>query len=483
MMLTEKYKLWLIYGLSILFILANAVFIYNENYLFLLLPVFIAVVFIAFYSLDIILFLIVLFTPLSLELTLKNFNMGLSLPTEPLMIGASFLFILKLLYEKKINLKVVNHPVSIAVFLSLGWIFITSITSEMPLISFKFLLARLWFVIPFYFMAILLFKNYSNIRRFLLLYIISLSIIVIYTVIRHSFYNFEHKPAHWVMEPFFNDHTSYGAMLAMFFPVLLYLVQTKFSNTIKLIVVAFFLILSVGIIFSYTRAAWLSIIVAFGVAFFYYFRIKFYWMVTGALMVVGLFFAFQSDIKMALEKNRQDSSGDFTKHVQSMSNISSDASNLERLNRWNAASKMFLERPLLGWGPGTYSFQYAPFQHSKDKTIISTNAGDMGNAHSEYIGPLVEQGVLGTFFFVLIIALVYYRSTQVYKRIKNSEQKWLLLSVITGFTTYVVHGFLNNFLDTDKAAVPFWGFIAIIIAMDIYHSSREDEKLPETAAQ
>jgi hypothetical protein len=32
---------------------------------------------------------------------------------------------------------------------------------------------------------------------------------------------------------------------------------------------------------------------------------------------------------------------------------------------------------------------------------------------------------------------------------------------------------MNNFLDTDKAAVPFWGFIAIIVALDIYHNEEE----------
>ena len=28
---------------------------------------------------------------------------------------------------------------------------------------------------------------------------------------------------------------------------------------------------------------------------------------------------------------------------------------------------------------------------------------------------------------------------------------------------------MNNYLDTDKASVPFWGFIALIVAIDVYH--------------
>ena len=28
---------------------------------------------------------------------------------------------------------------------------------------------------------------------------------------------------------------------------------------------------------------------------------------------------------------------------------------------------------------------------------------------------------------------------------------------------------MNDFLDTDKASVPFWGFIAILVALDLYY--------------
>jgi len=177
---------------------------------------------------------------------------------------------------------------------------------------------------------------------------------------------------------------------------------------------------------------------------------------------------------MNLEKNRQDASQDFDKHIQSISNISTDASNLERLNRWSAAFRMFEERPLLGWGPGTYAFVYAPFQHSNEKTIISTNMGDRGNAHSEYIGPLCESGVLGLLSFVAIIICVLATAFRLYYTINDKELKKLVLVILLGFITYIVHGGLNNFLDTDKASVPFWGFVAMLVAIDIYHSKKEN---------
>jgi O-antigen ligase len=202
------------------------------------------------------------------------------------------------------------------------------------------------------------------------------------------------------------------------------------------------------------------------------FRVKFKVLLAGFAVVAILALIYQTDIVMKLERNRQDASQDFDKHIESISNISTDASNLERINRWNAAFRMFQERPILGWGPGTYSFEYAPFQHAKEKTIISTNMGDKGNAHSEYIGPLCESGLLGLLTFVAIIIATLSTAFRLYYSLKEYESKRMILVVLLGFITYITHGALNNFLDTDKASVPFWGFVAMIVAIDIYHRNR-----------
>ncbi|HRU61400.1 MAG TPA: O-antigen ligase family protein, partial [Bacteroidia bacterium] len=235
--------------------------------------------------------------------------------------------------------------------------------------------------------------------------------------------------------------------------------------------------LAVALILSYTRAAWLSLVAALGLFLVYYFRIRFWTVFTGLTVVLALFFSFQKDIFMKLEKNRQDSATDFNKHLQSISNISTDASNLERINRWNSALRMFEERPFWGWGPGTYQFNYAPFQKSDEMTIISTNAGNRGNAHSEYIGPLAESGVFGLVTVAaLLIALIYTASISI-SRSHDPVYRTLLLGVFLGLVTYFVHGALNNFLDTDKLSVPVWAFMAMVVAMDVYHTPRETKPL------
>ena len=73
-------------------------------------------------------------------------------------------------------------------------------------------------------------------------------------------------------------------------------------------------------------------------------------------------------------------------------------------------------------------------------TIISTNAGDMGNAHAEFIGPLAEEGVLGMLAMIIIVAMVIYRATMYYSTITDSQNKILLLGILLGLVTYFVHG-------------------------------------------
>jgi O-antigen ligase len=136
---------------------------------------------------------------------------------------------------------------------------------------------------------------------------------------------------------------------------------------------------------------------------------------------------------------------------------------------------MFKEKPVFGWGPGTYMFQYAPFQISRERTQISTNFADLGNAHSEYIGPLAESGFLGTLTFLAIIISTLITGFRVYRTAENRFIRTLSLTLLLGLITYYIHGMMNNFLDTDKASALFWGYTAMLVAMDVYHKNRNSE--------
>lgn len=466
-------KRWL-YIASGFYLAATGLAVWQEFYYALLLPVLVVFLWLAFFRLEELLLFITFCVPFSINIEeLELGGVGMYLPTEPLMFGVLLIVIFKMLSGKGIDRRIFTHPVSYVIYAYLVWTALTCITSEYPVVSFKFLLAKLWFVVPFYFLAVHMFSNEKKIRLFRLLYLFPLFGVVVYTVTRHAGYGFDKDSSHWVMEPLFKDHTSYGAVLALFFPVIIGLLMEKKMNLLLRVINSIgFIILVTGIIFSYTRAAWLSIIAAGCVLVVMLLKISLRTLLASALVVGTFAYLGWEDIQVSLERNKQESSDRLEEHITSVSNVSSDASNLERLNRWYCAMEMFKERPVFGWGPGTYQFVYAPFQRSKDRTIISTNQGDGGNAHSEYLGPLSEQGLPGMLIIVVLVLTVCSLAFRLFYTLKDMQVKILVASVFLGLMTYFIHGTLNNYLDTDKASVPFWAFIAILVAVDLYHSGK-----------
>ena len=480
-----KIKIVAFYVVSIIFLALNFYFVVARDSLWLtIMPVALAFVLLAFYRLDYLLLAIVFFTPLSLPLKelIPGLTFDMNLPTEPLIFGVLLLVLLKLATRPRVDRSLLKHPVTIALGFYLAWMLLTSLTSTMLVISLKYWLSKVWFIVAFYVLGTWLLKNPRNFYRFTLLYAVGFVPVIVYAWWRQSGYGFfDNHAANFVMNPFFKDHTSYGAMLVFFMPSLVAVcLNSNLKKWVRFVAASLFALFVVALIFSYTRAAWLSLFVALGLLAVLLLRIRFRVVFVSILIVAGGLLVFQNQFVTMLEKNKQQSSAELSGHLNSISNVSTDASNVERLNRWNSAWAMFQEKPLLGWGPGTYMFQYAPFQKTDLRTIISTNSADAGNAHSEYLGPLAESGILGTISFLLVVLVIFRTGFRTYRRAERKEDRILILAVLMALASYFTHGFLNNFLDTDKAAIPVWFFVAVLVVFDLKLNDPFSSKNPRT---
>ena len=446
----------------------------------LALPLVLAVVWMAFARMDGYLSVVLFLVPLSVNLSEFGLSsIGWYMPTEPMLFALLLLFVARWLSGEAPDRALLQHPVTWVIGIGFLWMGLTILPSSHPIVSLKAWVARGWFVVSFYLLLATWFRDSDRSHaRFLGLLLVPLSVVILYTMIRHAGYGFEKAAGHWVMKPFFKDHTSYGAVLAMMIPPSLAMAwrsqQSSFSRVLWAMGVGW---LVLGTVFSFTRAAWVSLAVAGALWVLMAFGARFKTLLaTGlvGLMVVGLSW---DALVIQLERNKQDSSDDLAQHVESISNVSSDASNLERLNRWSCAWAMFQERPLWGWGPGTYQFEYAPFQTSDLRTVISTNNADLGNAHSEYLGPLAEQGVLGLAGVLALLLATCHLGFKLQRTLHNPEKKRLAMGLFLGLITYFVHGVLNNYLDTDKASAPFWGFLALLVVLDL--GAKGDQERPQ----
>jgi O-antigen ligase len=471
---------------SVIFLLSVGGLIWMDLPVLVLFPLALMAVYATIYHQEFIFLALVFLTPLSVNLEEYVDGIGLFLPTEPLLFGLMLLLLMQQTQKQLIPHYVFRNPIVWTVFAYLLWVLITSITSTHPDVSLKFLLAKLWFAVPLLLFAPRIYEKRENINLFFWLLTIGMIGVMCYTLIVHASYGFGEKEGHWVMSPFFKDHTIYGALVAMITPLIFGIYFSKKHNPLtQMLVLGLIGITLLGLYFSYTRAAWLSIIAALMVFTMIKLRIRFSIVAGIGVAAIGLLIFFWDNIQMEMARNKHEHTTEaFTERIQSATNVTTDASNLERLNRWSCAIEMFKERPLFGFGPGTYAFEYARFQDPENLTIISTNFGNMGNAHSEYLGPLAETGLPGMLFIFAIVAAIFYRAIRLYNTwpTADKEMRTFIMAMIMSLVTYFVHGILNNYLDTDKAAVPIWTMCAIFMALEFQLKSKSTGN-PQTGVQ
>lgn len=428
----------------------------------------------AIYKTELVFVSLAFLTPLSVNIEEYNDSFGLFIPTEPILFGFLLLIIALNLKKPFISNSIIRNPIVILLSIYVFWILLTSITSSSVVVSLKYFLSKLWYLIPMIILGAIYFKKIRNIKLFFWLFSLALSLVVIYTVFNHAQYGFDEKSGHWVMNPFFKDHTIYGATIAICLPFLIGVwVLEKQNLLLRAFAILIFLILLIGLVFSYSRAAWLSVFVGLILVLLTYFRIKFSYLIAVFIVLVSLVGYNWDNLVMELERNKKEHTAkNIEERFESATNVSTDASNLERINRWDCALSMFKERPIMGFGPGTYSFEYARFQDPENKTIISTNFGNLGNAHSEYLGALSETGLIGLLLFVLVVGYFFFKVISLYQNFPSEfkAQKVVLLVILFSISTYFSHAFLNNFMDSDKAAIPIWGMLGMVLSLDIYLS-------------
>ena len=464
-------KVVLLITLALLLAILFSYFIWLDLAELSLFPMALLLIYFAIFQTEKLFLSLAFFTPFSINIEEFTKSFGLFIPSEPLLFGLMLILLFFQFKTPFVDKQIWKHPIIISVLVFISWMFVTAITSSHVLVSFKFILSKLWFIIPILFFGTHFFKKKKNQNWFLRLFIIATSCTIIYTLIHHSMYDFGEKAGHWVMSPFFKDHTIYGAIIAMIIPLLLsWYFSEKHAPLIQISLIGIIIIVFFGLYFSYTRAAWLSIAIAIIVGFIIHFKVN-YKILLFLASVACIFLFFQWDtIQMELARNTHEHTTEaFDERIQSAANVTTDASNLERINRWNCALSMFQQRPIFGYGPGTYALEYAPFQEAKNLTIISTNFGDMGNAHSEYLGALAEMGLIGLLTFIAFVIAIFYSAIQLYYSwpADDKQTRIKIFGMILSLTTYFSHAFLNNFLDTDKAAIPVLAMCSIIIVLDL----------------
>jgi len=404
--------------------------------------------------------------------TAIDFGAGFStdFPSELLMIvcmGICFLYLL--VNGRKLDKSFVLHPISILLTVHLVWILITTFTSLNVWVSVKYLLAKAWYVFSLYYLSILLIRSETVIKKIIWCFSISLLLTVLVVMFRHSLTGFSYKEINYVLGPFYSNHVAYASIMVVCFPFI-FLAKNWYKPYSKnwLFFLGFSALLVVAIYFSYTRAAFASLVLLIPS----YFVIK--WRLTtvsfmAAIALLTFFFG-----SMAYKNTFMEYAPNFEKTtIQSnYDNLleatlkGEDISTMERFYRWIAGFYMAKERPLMGYGPGNFYNFYKGYTVNSFRTYVSDNKERSG-IHNYFLMVMVEQGIFGLIIFMILSFLTFSKGEDIYHRQTSKLGKNLvmmsLLSLIMVYSLLV----MNDMIETDKVGSFYFFSLALLVNCDL----------------
>ena len=473
--LNSKYNT-VFYSFTIVLMIFIVLGIVTENILLWFIPVVLAFSFYIFKDIRWLLYLFFLVLPFTVEYYLPN-GFGIDIPGEPVLIIITFFtFIFIAARYSNLDLKCLKNPITVILLIHLAWILFTALFANNSIISFKFFLAKLWYVIPMYFLPIMILERNNLKLLFRNLLLIS-SFMVLFVLAKHSLTHFDFSTVSGAVSPFFRNHVSYASLITIIFPfwfLLLYWYKNKFAKSLIYIGILLFV---AGIFLSYTRAAHIALLSMVFVYFIIKYRLIKHVLILSTISIVLLFGYILSDNKyldLAPDYNKTITYDDFDDIVNATYQ-GTDLSTMERLYRWVSGYNMIRERPVTGFGPGNFYSSYRPYTVTSFQTYVSDNPEKSG-IHSYYLMTLVDQGFSGLLIFLALVFYSLIHGEYLYHKLKDPEIKRLLIAVMLSLVSIYLILLINDMVESIKTGTILFFDLALMILIGKWGKVAEQNK-------
>jgi O-antigen ligase len=414
------------------------------------------------------LFWLMLFSiPFSVEYIIPS-SISTDFPDELFMISLTGISFLIISFNPFHSIKTaIKHPFILLIAFQLLWIIITLFFSTYPILSIKYFIAKIWYIVPFIFTPQVVLQDKSTFKTLAATVILPISLIAIYALYQHAGFGFSFLSINGCLQPFFRNHVNYAAMLSFAFSIcfVVYLKSKaiRYRNHIGFLLI----ILTFALFFSYTRGSWLSVIISIiGLVLFWQSKLMTTIVVT-FLFIVSLFAIFIVNdnylvLKPSFEKTIVQNS--LSKHLNSMYS-NREISGAERIHRWVAGVKMIAEKPITGFGPACYYNNYKPYTDKRFRTYVSENP-EKSSVHNYYLLIWIEQGFIGFLFLLISIYYFFKRCTYLYHSMEDPYYKQVLSILVMVMINILVVNFFSDMIETDKVGTFFFLCIGVLIWID-----------------
>jgi O-antigen ligase len=439
--------------------------VYFENALFALIPFIGAMAFYLVLDYRIIYYLFFAVVPFSIEYNFTP-SLGTDLPSEPLMwimFGISLLLFASK-WQSKDNGRVFGHPITLVLMCHLAWILVTTILSQNTMLSTKIFVAKLWYIVPFYFLSIHILKSkkeYDTIFK-LAAYMLSFSILIV--MYKHYLDGFTFDKINHAVAPLFRNHVTYACIIVIMLPYVYTLFSFEEKASIKAIYICMILLYSAAIYLSYTRAAILCMVLMYPVYFIVKKRLMLHAILVSCIAAVVCIAALlynNNYLRYAPEFEKTITHTEFDDLITATYNME-DISTMERVYRWVAGVEMVKAKPLFGFGPGTFYTYYSGYTVSSFQTYVSDNP-EHSTVHNYYLLTFIEQGFVGFVIFISLCIVVLLYGEKVYHLQIDKASRSIVMAAIISFITILLLNTINDMIETDKVGPFFFLSMAIIV--------------------
>lgn len=462
-----------------LFLVAAGLSAYSGNYLIAIAPFLFLLLYAGWQHKELIFFLLLVSLPFSMEYNFSS-GLGTDLPDEPLMLLTSFLFLAYWIYKPEaISKKDIQHPLLLLLFLLLLWTIVTVAFSSDKIISLKYLLAKSWYIGAFVLCPLILFRERKLFITAMILLTASMLVVTAVTLYRHYALGFSFAGINDALAPFFRNHVNYSAMLVCFVPVLIAFYKLTKKQHLRLLIGAALSVVLIALFFSYARGAWLALLAGMFAYWLIQRRLLIYAYVIALIVVITSLFWLKSGdryLQYAHDYKTTIFHKDFNEHLVATYKLK-DVSTAERFYRWIAGVRMIKDNWLTGYGPNTFYNNYKPYAVPAYKTWVSDNK-DRSTVHNYFLLTIIEQGIPGLIFLLLLVGTIFYYAQYLYQRAKDRFYRVTAITTGAVLAMLMVVNFLSDLVETDKVGSLFFLCLAVLIVTDI--NTREELSDPAT---
>ena len=431
-----------------------------------------------FYSILIDTGLILLAGAVPLVLDTRSFTAGLMKTSfSEIIIFTIFLaWLLKAVEESRLNLR--HSPIALFVLIILWSCIISFFTS-----SFKFASIKEMFRIFSYGMLFFVIANEvdsrARIQRILSVLLVSGAVVAIYGLAQSLGYDFISWESTGRAVSFIGNPNFLGGFLIMIIPLCISALLISKSWLYRLLYFIVFLVLVLCLMRTFTRTS----IIALFAGFLLYvvlnllkqgpsgtFSKPFIPIVlTGVAAGIFIIFIFTPGLQLLKTKSKNiipsariilKEAPEFIFRPYGFKTNATENIGV-RITIWQTAYRMFLSRPLFGWGVGTLVYNAPLHRPSFYKLKGFGRANIVEHAHSEYFEILAEQGLVGILAFLGLIASFFVYSVKKLKCL-NRDDFYLVSGGICAVFCCLVDNTASVNLRISSTGVTFWLLVGIM---------------------